>query len=161
MHVVLLLLHDPILNLSLIILLDVLDEELTDLSVVLHKRLPNTFSEHVAADVGFTLVDKECFLVVCAVICSNNSFIGKLNHEFGATVDFKANVNITFLDKDNFLNLFKFSEHDSLLGDEDWFDILKDLHDELSVVLVIPRIVSAAGVEHARRRTLLIGFSAT
>ena len=80
---------------------DVICEEFTDLSVVAHQTLPRSFSDHVTANVSFALVNKASFLVKCTVECSNDGFIGKLNHEFGFSIDFKANVHISFQDEDD------------------------------------------------------------
>lgn len=57
-------------------------EILTNLTIFVHEVQPDLFSEHVATDVCFALVDEEGFLVVRAVIATNNNLVCKSENEF-------------------------------------------------------------------------------
>lgn len=115
-----------------------MEEIITDVSIVIHEVLPRLLSQHVAADVGFALVDKYGLLVECAVVSPNDNFILKLHYELLASVYFEADVHSTLLYKDNFLNFIEFLEHDSLSFNEYWLELCEDVHDKISIILIFP-----------------------
>lgn len=117
-------------------LFNVLFEILADLTVFVHELKPYLFSEHIAADVSFALVDKESFLVVCAVIPTNNYLIFKPENKLLQPIDLEPDINLSLRHKKDFLDFLEFCENYFVLLYETWLQVGEDFHHKLSVVLV-------------------------
>lgn len=115
-------------------------EIVADFSIVIHEVLPGFLSKHVAAYIRLGLVNKDSLFVDRTIIGSNNNFIIKLHNHFLSPIDFEADLHSTLLNEKNFLDLLKLFEHDLARTYKYRFQLGKNIHNKVSIVLVFPGI---------------------
>jgi hypothetical protein len=84
--------------------------------LLIHNLVPVVFPDGEALELVFHSVHEKCFGVERQVISSNHSTLLEANNKPGLPINLETDVNRSFLDKEDFINLLnRFEQHGARL----------------------------------------------
>ena len=106
--------------------------------------LPVLFPDKVAKTICFGSVNENGALVEAAAVCANNNFIGLSDHIFCFVIHQVANVDLSFCNEENFVDLIHFLDQNCSSRFKSWFQVGQDVQHEVTVAWIRPLVLETA-----------------
>lgn len=129
-----------VLDVVFVIPLDVFLNDITYVWGTSQDLHPIDLSDHEALTIGLGKVAENGSDVKGAVECTDKGLIGIPNHELLPLVDFIADINLTKLNENDFVDVVQLFENHLVFEHLSWLKLLEDLHHEIAIVLVCPGV---------------------